>query len=41
MVFSKDGLWTRPLGLIEGEKPLVLVIHNDSIFSANDGKRRV
>ena len=41
VVFSEDGSWTRPLGLVEGEKPLVLITHNESIFNANDGKRRV
>ena len=41
VVFSKDGLWTRPFVLIERKKPLVLVIHDESIFSANDEKRRV
>ena len=41
VVFSEDGLWTRPLGLVEGEKPLVLVTNDKSIFNANDGKRRV
>ena len=41
VVFSEDGSWIRSPGLIEGEKPLVLVTHDESIFSANDGKRRV
>ena len=41
VVFSEDGSWTRPPGLIEGEKPLVLVTHDEIIFSANNGKRRV
>lgn len=41
VVFSEDGSWTRPPGLAEGEKPLVLVTHDESTFNANDGKRRV
>ena len=41
VVFSEDGSWTRPLGLLDEEKPLVLVIHNQNIFNANDEKRRV
>ena len=41
MVFSEDGSWTRPLRLVEKEKLLVLVIHDESIFNANDGKKRV
>lgn len=41
VVFSEDGSWTRPPGLREREKPLVLVTHDESIFSANDEKRRV
>ena len=40
-VFYEDGSWTRSPGLIEGKKPLVLVTHDESIFSANDKKRRV
>ena len=40
VVFSENGTWTRPPGLIEGEKPLVLVTHDESTFNANDGKRR-
>lgn len=39
VVFSKDGTWKVPLTLTEGEKPLVLVTHNESTFNANDGKR--
>lgn len=40
VVFSGDGSWTKPPGLREGEKALVLVTHDESIFNANDGKRR-
>ena len=41
VVFSENSSLTRPSGLIEEEKPLVLVTHYESIFSANDGKKRV
>ena len=41
VIFFEDGSWTRPPGLGEGEKPLVFVTHGESIFSANDGKKRV
>lgn len=41
VVFSEDGTWTRPSGLEEEEKAVVLVTHDESIFSANDGKRRI
>ena len=41
MVFSEDDSWTRPLGLVEREKPLVLVTYDKNIFNANDEKRRV
>ena len=41
VLFSEDGSWTKLLGLKEGEKPLVLVTHDESTFNANDGKRRI
>ena len=30
-----------PQNLLHGQKPLVLVTHNESIFNANDGKRQL
>lgn len=39
--FSEDGSWSKPPSLKEGEKPLVLVTHDESTFNANDGKRRI
>ena len=41
VVFSEDSPWTRPLKLIEEEKPLVLVIYDESIFNANNRKKKV
>ena len=41
VIFSKDRSWTKPLGLEEEEKPLVLVTHDESTFNANDGKRKI
>lgn len=41
VVFSEDGSWTKPSSLKEGEKPLVLVTHDENTFNANDGKRRI
>ena len=38
VLFSEDGSWTKPLGLKKGEKPLVLVTHDESTFNANDEK---
>jgi len=40
VIFAEDGSWSLPSTLQEGEKPLVLVTYNKSIFSANDGKRQ-
>lgn len=39
--FAEDGSWTTPLSLEEGEKLLVLVTHDESIFNTNDGKRKI
>ena len=39
--FSEDGTWRVPDHLPPGEKPLVLVTHDESTFNANDGKRRL
>lgn len=39
VVFSENGTWKVPSTLIDGEKPLVLVTHDESTFNANDGKR--
>ncbi len=41
VVFSEDSSWIKPLRLREREKALVLVIHDESIFNANNRKRRV
>ena len=41
VVFSEDSLRTKLLELREKEKPLVLVTHDESIFSANNEKRRI
>ena len=41
VIFKEDGSWEVPLNLQSGEKPLVLVTHDESTFNANDGKRRV
>ena len=41
MIFPKDSLWTRPLRLEEGKKPLILVTYNESIFSAKNEKRKL
>jgi len=39
VVFKEDGTWELPPGLLQGEKPLVLVTHDESTFNANDGKK--
>ena len=41
VVFSKDSSWSKALGLRERKKPLVLVTYDETIFSANDRKRKV
>jgi hypothetical protein len=41
VMFKEDGSWEKPPGLRPGEKPLVLVTHDESTFNANDGKRRL
>jgi len=41
VVFKEDGIWEKPSILREGEKPLVLVTHDESTFNANDGKRKM
>jgi len=41
VVFKEDGTWELPPGLLQGEKPLVLVTHDESTFNANDGKRKM
>ena len=40
VVFEEDGSWKPPSGLLEGEKPLVFITHDESTFNANDGKRQ-
>ena len=40
VIFAEDGTWSPPPGLLPGEKPLVLVTHDESTFSANDSKRQ-
>ena len=41
VIFNEDGSWEKPSDLQPGEKPLVLVTHDESTFNANDGKRRL
>ena len=41
ILFKEDGSWENPSGLRPGEKPLVLVTHDESTFNANDGKHRL
>jgi hypothetical protein len=41
VIFKEDGSWEKPPGRQPGEKPLVLVTHDESTFNANDGKRRL
>lgn len=41
VIFEEDGSWEKPPGLRPGEKPMVLVTHDESTFNANDGKRRL
>ena len=41
LLFKEDGSWETPPDLQLGEKPLVLVTHDESTFNANDGKRRL
>lgn len=38
VVFDSEGNWKAPVTLREGEKPLILVTHDESTFNANDGK---
>lgn len=39
-IFAEDGTWQRPQ-IPEDERPIILVTHDESIFNANDGKRRL
>jgi len=41
VIFHDDGSWEKPPGLLQGEKPLVLVTHDESTFNVNDGKRKL
>ena len=41
VVFEEDDSWKPPSGLLEGEKPLVFITHDESTFNANDGKRQL
>ena len=40
VIFKEDDSWEKPSGLRPGEKPLVLVTHDESTFNSNDGKRQ-
>ena len=44
VIFQEDDngtvTWSAPPTLLPGEKPLVLVTHDESTFNANDGKRQ-
>ena len=39
--WDEEGHMIMPQNLPPGQKPLVLVTHDESTFSANDGKRRL
>jgi hypothetical protein len=39
--FDASGAWWIPDTLPQGEKPLVLVTHDESTFNANDGKQQL
>ena len=41
VIFLENGSWHVPESLPEGEKPLVFITHDKSIFNVNDGKRRL
>ena len=41
LLFKEDGSWETPPNLQPGEKPLVLITHDESTFNANDGKQRL
>ena len=41
LLLKEDGSWETSPDLQLGEKPLVLVTHDQSTFNANDGKRRL
>ncbi len=41
VIFSEDGSWKHPPNQTENEKPLVLVIYDESTFNSNDGKRQI
>ncbi|RPA94629.1 hypothetical protein L873DRAFT_1846536 [Choiromyces venosus 120613-1] len=39
--FKLDGTWTILDTLLEGEKPIVFITHDESTFNVNDDKRRI
>lgn len=39
-MFSKDSSWIKPSGLVEEKKLLIVVTHDESIFNANNGKKK-
>ena len=41
VTWNEEGQMIMPQNLPPGQKPLVLVTHDESTFSANDGKRRL
>lgn len=41
LVFSENSSWTKHFGLQEREKLLVLFTHDESIFNANNGKKKI
>ena len=41
VVFDEKGNWTSPPTLLPGERPLVLVTHDESSFNSNDGKQYI
>lgn len=41
VIFSEDGTWTKPLRLEEGEKPFIMIAHDESTFNTNNGERRI
>ena len=41
VIWDEEGQMVMPQNLPPGQKPLVLVTHDKSTFSANDGKRQL
>ena len=41
VTWNEEGQMLMPQNLPPGQKPLILVTHDESTFNANDGKRRL